>query len=194
MNDVRILNDCEFLYQNKYLFDLCAPKKVCGPREVISNILGYVNVPICLKKRHEIISTSCHYMEVYYLLGYIQAVFEKKLPVLEINDPASKYRFMTACEELFDETVREVNEWPNPIGGHMQLYMFKYWEEFEKLGECLKSNKFFLDDVIEVFASFRNPMLSHSDVMSEMVTLTCVKYSSEWFKKTAESHRFIKNW
>lgn len=59
----------------------------------------------------------------------------------------------------------------------MQLYMFKHWEAFEKLGERLKWNKFFVDDVTEVFASFRNPMLSHSDVMSEMVTLTCVKYS-----------------
>ena len=62
MSDVRILNDCELLYQNKYLFDLCAPKKVCGPREVIRSILGYVNVPMCQKRRHEIISTSCHYI------------------------------------------------------------------------------------------------------------------------------------
>lgn len=102
MSDVRIFNDCELLYQNKYLFDLYLPKKVCGPREVIRYILGYANVSICLKKRHEIISTSRQYMEVYYFLRYLKAVFEKKLPVLEMNDSASKYRFVNACDKLFD--------------------------------------------------------------------------------------------
>ena len=41
MSDVRILNDCEVVYENKYLFDLDVTKKVSGPREVIRGILGY---------------------------------------------------------------------------------------------------------------------------------------------------------
>ena len=98
------------MYQNKYLFDLRAPKKLCGPRKIIRNILGYANVPIFLKGRHEIISTTFHYMEAYYFLRYLRAVFEKKLPFLDMDDTASKYRFIKACEELEDETVREVNE------------------------------------------------------------------------------------
>ncbi|PFX27099.1 hypothetical protein AWC38_SpisGene8230 [Stylophora pistillata] len=188
MSDVRILNDCEVLYQNKYLFDLYAPKKVGGPREVIRGMLRYFNYPLCQKRRHEIISKSRHSMGVYYFLRYLQAVFEKKLPDLEMKDPASKYRFMDACEKLFDDTVREVNAWTNPLGGHMQLYMFKHWDAFEKLGERLRWNEFFVDDVTEVFASFRNPMLSHAEVMSEMVTLTFIYVPMECCKELPDSY------
>ncbi|PFX12656.1 hypothetical protein AWC38_SpisGene23342 [Stylophora pistillata] len=132
-------------------------------------------------------------MKVYYFLQYLQAVFEKKFPDLNMKDPASKYNFMDACEKVFDDIVREVNDWPNPIGGHMQLYMFQHWDTFQQLGQRLRKNIFFIDDVTEVFAWFRNPMLSHAEVMSELVTLTCEKYSPEWFKKSLESHWFIKD-
>lgn len=59
MSDVRIMNDSELLYQNKYLFDLDATKKISGPREVIHGILGYFNTPLSPKIRYCSGVSSC---------------------------------------------------------------------------------------------------------------------------------------
>lgn len=193
MSDVRILNNSALLYQHKYQFDLDATNKISSPRELIRRILGYFNKPITEKLRYELISTTRYPMKVYYFLWYVQAAFDKEWPVIHMKDNSSKYKFMDACENVFDDIVREVNEWPNPIGGHMQLYLFQHWDTFQQLGERLRKNNFYIDDVTEVWTTFRNPMLSHADVMSELVTLTSEKYSPEWLKKSLESQRFIKD-
>lgn len=133
-------------------------------------------------------------MKVYYFLWDVQAAFDKEWPVIHMKDNSSKYKFMDACKNVFDDIVREVNEWPNPIGGHMQLYLFQHWDTFQQLSKRLRKNNFYIDDVTEVWTTFRNPMLSHADVMSELMTLTSERYSPEWLKKSLESQRFIKDW